>query len=120
MVDDRYVLLGRVVGTDRQEPELRGAAAAIPRGAALGPVSRLPLVFLFALQALVADGVVVRFDPLDPQTGPYPADSLTVPDSTQITGKHVNLPLPDCTASAALCTELGLINQLDGFNVQPR
>lgn len=81
---------------------------------------RIPVVFLFALQSLLADAVVVRFDPLDPRTGPYPSDSLTVPDSAQITGKRVNLPLPDCTAQGALCVELGLINQLDGFNVQPR
>jgi hypothetical protein len=83
-------------------------------------VLRIPVVFFFAVQALLADGVVVRFDPLDPQTGPYPADSLTAPDSAQITGRRINLPLPDCTVQAALCTELGLINQLDGFNIQPR
>ena len=54
------------------------------------------------------------------QHSPFPADSLTVSDSSQMTGKRVNLPLPDCTAQAALCAELGLVNQLDGFNLQPR
>jgi len=54
------------------------------------------------------------------QHSPFPADSLTVSDSSQITGKRVNLPLPDCTAQAALCAELGLVNQLDGFNLRPR
>ena len=54
------------------------------------------------------------------QGSPFPSDSLTVPDAAQITGKRVNLPLPDCNVQAALCAELALINQLDGFNVQPR
>ncbi len=82
------------------------------------------VLFFLTLTTLLADGttagVVVQFDPSNPQTGPYPADFLTVPDSAQITGKRVNLPLPDCSAQATLCAELALLNQLDGFNVQPR
>ncbi|HEY3838469.1 MAG TPA: Ig-like domain-containing protein, partial [Bryobacteraceae bacterium] len=72
------------------------------------------------LLASSASAVTVQFDPLNPQTGPFPADSLTVPDTTQITGKHVNLPLPDCNAQPGLCSMLALENQQDGFNVQPR
>src|ERR1039458_2543615 len=82
------------------------------------------VVFLLTLRTVFADGagggVIVRFDPTNPQTGPFPADSLTVPDTTEITGKRVNLPLPDCTALPTLCGQLALINQLDGFNIQPR
>src|SRR5436309_4742615 len=64
--------------------------------------------------------VVVQFDPSNPETGPFPTDFLTVPDSTQLTGRRVNLPLRNCDAQPSLCTQLGIINQLDGFNVQPR
>jgi len=74
---------------------------------------------LLAVNAAFADGVVVRFDPSNPQTGPFPTDFLTIADASQLTGKRVNLPLPDCTAAAALCTVLSQIDQLDGFNVQP-
>ncbi len=82
-------------------------------------MSRYALFFL-VLQTLRAAGVIVQFDPSDPRTGPFPTDFLTVPDSAQITGRRVNLPLPDCGAQPSLCAELSLINQLDGFNVQPR
>jgi hypothetical protein len=81
---------------------------------------KLLLVLGAGLTVLHAAGVVVRFDPSDPQTGPFPSDALTVPDATQATGRRVNLPLPDCDAQPSLCVELALINQLDGFNVQPR
>jgi hypothetical protein len=87
----------------------------------LTSVLKYPVVLLLALRALFADDAVkVQFNPQDPQTGPFPADSLTLPDSAQITGKRVNLPLPDCPTFPALCTELTMVNQLDGFNVQPR
>lgn len=84
------------------------------------PFAPLLLFFLCAIHALLADGVVVLFDDSNPQTGPFPADSFTVPDSAQITGKRVNLPLPNCTAQATLCAMLAQVNQFDGFNVQPR
>src|SRR6266849_5870383 len=76
--------------------------------------------FLLVLQTLLTGEVVVQFDPSNPEIGPYPSDFLTVPDSTQLTGRRVNLPLPNCDAQPSLCTHLGIINQLDGFNVQPR
>ncbi len=76
--------------------------------------------FLLVLQTLLTGEVVVQFDPSNPEIGPYPSDFLTVPDSTQLTGRRVNLPLPNCDAQPSLCTQLGIINQLDGFNVQPR
>jgi hypothetical protein len=87
-------------------------------------VSKYLVLLFLTLHAILAGGVPVgvnvQFDPGNPQTGPFPADSLTLPDPAQITGKRVNLPLPDCTAQAALCALLAQENQLDGFNVQPR
>ena len=78
------------------------------------------LIAACAAQLLCADPVIVTFNPTDPNAGPYPTDYLTVPDAAQLTGERVNLPLPDCTAQPTLCAELNLLNQLDGFNVQPR
>ncbi len=62
----------------------------------------------------------LRFEPLNPEVGPFPTDALTVPDASQKTGRRVNLPLPDCAAPGTRCVELAAVNQLDGFNLRPR
>ncbi len=80
----------------------------------------LSLTFQAVFASGTAGGVVVQFDPTNPEAGPFPADSFTVPDSAQVTGKRLDMPLPDCASLAALCAQLTLINELDGFNVQPR
>ena len=36
------------------------------------------------------------FDLHDPSIGPFPSDQFTVADASHITGRRVNLPLPDC------------------------
>jgi len=50
----------------------------------------------------------------------FPSDRLTVADPAQLTGKRVNLPKPDCAARPSDCNDVALINQLDGFDVDPR
>jgi hypothetical protein len=50
----------------------------------------------------------------------FPSDRLTTPDPRQATGRRVALPLPDCAADAAGCDEARLLNELDGFSVNPR
>jgi uncharacterized protein (TIGR03437 family) len=70
--------------------------------------------------ALHGAGITVRFQPSAPEVGPFPTDFLTSSDDQQITGRRINLPLPDCAAQPSACQELGLVNQLDGFNVAPR
>ena len=56
-----------------------------------------------------------------PDSGPFPSDSFTVADARQNTGRRVNLPMPaDCTANASECEDRAVLNQLDGFNMQPR
>ncbi len=50
----------------------------------------------------------------------FPSDRLTAPDPRQSTGRRVALPLPDCAADAAGCDEVRLVNELDGFSVNPR
>jgi hypothetical protein len=52
--------------------------------------------------------------------GPFPSNALTVADPAQKTGIRVNLPLPDCDAQTTDCETDRILNQLDGFQVQPR
>ncbi len=51
---------------------------------------------------------------------PFPSDRFTVLDSEQLTGLRVNLPLPNCGSNPSDCADITLLNQLDGFNLQPR
>ncbi len=50
----------------------------------------------------------------------FPSDRQTVPDPRQSTGRRVALALPDCGTDAAGCDEIRLVNELDGFSVNPR
>ena len=49
-----------------------------------------------------------------------PSDRQTVPDPRQSTGRRVALALPDCAVDPAGCDEIRLVNELDGFSVNPR
>ena len=69
------------------------------------------LILLCAPLTWAADVTVVSM---------FPTDELTIPDATQATGLRVNLPLPDCKAQPSTCAEIAALNQLDGFNVNPR
>ena len=51
---------------------------------------------------------------------PFPSDRFTAFDSHQLTGLRVNMPLPNCATRPSDCADLALVNQLDGFNLQPR
>jgi pimeloyl-ACP methyl ester carboxylesterase len=73
-------------------------------------VTRLLSLLLLSASAGFGETATVQF----------PSDLLTTPDDSQITGKRVNLPLPDCMVQAPQCAELTLANQLDGFSVRPR
>ena len=50
----------------------------------------------------------------------FPSDSLTVADAAQLTGRRVALPEPDCTTHPTDCNTVALLNQLDGFDLDPR
>lgn len=68
-----------------------------------------------------ASGTQALFDLTTPDTAPFPTNRYTVRDPSQITGLRVNLPLPsDCAHQGSLCNHLNLLNELDGFNIQPR
>src|SRR5262249_33725577 len=80
----------------------------------------LPDSILAAGAGAQSGGVRALFDLGQPTTGPFPANVFTVPDRTQNTGRHVNLPLPDCRVYVSDCEDLAVLNELDGFNLQPR
>ena len=64
--------------------------------------------------------VIPLFGLTAPADGPFPSDLFTVGDDTQNTGLRVSLPKPDCTVHISDCQDLDVINELDGFNLQPR
>ena len=51
---------------------------------------------------------------------PFPSNLYTTPDSTQLTGLRVDLPQPNCATNPSDCADVAVLNQLDGFNIQPR
>jgi hypothetical protein len=55
-----------------------------------------------------------------PESGVFPTDIFSVADDAQKTGLRIKLPLPDCAVRVSDCRDLALINELDGFNLQPR
>jgi hypothetical protein len=56
-----------------------------------------------------------------PTRSPFPSDYFTVADDAQLTGRRVNLPMPpDCATNRSECADRAVLNQLDGFNMQPR
>ena len=60
------------------------------------------------------------FDLGNPESGPFPSDRFTVADSSQLTGRRVDLPLPDRATRPTDYNDISIINTLDGFNLQPR
>jgi hypothetical protein len=66
-------------------------------------------------------GVQALFSLDSPTGGPFPSDWFTVQDNTQNTGRRVSLPpLLNCQVNISDCQDLAVINELDGFNLQPR
>lgn len=49
----------------------------------------------------------------------FPTNTLTVHDGSQLTGRRVALPLPDCTTNPTDCNSVRLLDQLDGFDIDP-
>src|SRR4051794_23402023 len=83
---------------------------------------KFALVLSLACFALHADTTVL-YDPSSPDTGPFPSDELTESDTQQLTGKRINLPFPQgCTPTSpeSVCSDVALLNQLDGFSVYPQ
>jgi hypothetical protein len=50
----------------------------------------------------------------------FPSDQLTVEDASQLTGRRLQLPLGDCDRRPSDCEDVRLVNELDGFDLDPR
>src|SRR5512136_295771 len=70
--------------------------------------------------AALADGVSVRFDLGDVAGAPFPSNRFTVFDGTQRTLRRVKLPKPDCAVQVTDCSDIEILNTLDGLSTQPR
>lgn len=85
---------------------------------------RRAIIFLVAIALLTPALALAQTHPLfnlqSTATSPFPSDRFTALDSQQLTGLRVNIPLPNCATNPSDCADLTLVNQLDGFNLQPR
>ena len=70
--------------------------------------------------AFATDGVRVRDDTSTPTGAIFPSNQYTVPDTSNVTMRRVNLPKPDCIVLPSWCADIDVINTLDGFSTQPR
>jgi hypothetical protein len=70
--------------------------------------------------AASAKGIELLIDRDDPAATLFPSNHFTIFDFAQNTFRRVNLPRPDCVAQPVACEDVGVINTLDGFSVQPR
>ncbi|HEX7315182.1 MAG TPA: Ig-like domain-containing protein [Pyrinomonadaceae bacterium] len=77
-------------------------------------------LILLAPAAAAASGVHPLFNLQSVTQSPFPSDRFTVPDPSQRTNLRVNLPSPNCATNPSDCQDVALLNQLDGFNTQPR
>ena len=80
-------------------------------------VACVVLAFLVPVTALAVE---VLFDAHDRTKTIFPSDRFTLSDSSQNTGRRVNLAKPDCTLNIVRCWDIDVLNTLDGFNIQPR
>lgn len=78
------------------------------------------VLMVLASAAAPASSVHPLFDVNSTTQSPFPSDRFTLPDSGQNTGLRVNLPFPNCATNPSDCLDVALLNQLDGFNTQPR
>ena len=85
----------------------------------------LKLILLFASATLFASAqTTVLYRPDSPTVGPFPSNVLTTLDTRQATGLRIAVgpAFDSCGAgtSPSVCSNTNLLNQLDGFSVNPR
>ncbi|MGZ4842413.1 MAG: hypothetical protein ACXV5J_11750, partial [Candidatus Angelobacter sp.] len=85
---------------------------------------RRTIIFLVAAALLTPALALAETHPMfnlqSTTQSPFPSDRFTVFDSQQLTGLRVNVPSPNCATNPSDCADIALVNQLDGFNPQPR
>ena len=79
------------------------------------PRSRLTPLLLVLFATLAAPGAAPAASP-----SIFPTDALTVADAEQVTGRRVALVPPPCSARPSDCNDVRLVNELDGFDLDPR
>ncbi len=77
-------------------------------------------LLLLPTPAQAAGVVQPLWDITTPSGGPFPTDIFTTADPTQLTGRSVDLPKPNCATRPSDCEDVDVLNDLDGFNPQPR
>ncbi len=88
------------------------------RGSRVSALITTPLIGLAFVSLAHSTGV--RTNDSDLQFALFPSDRYTVPDQNQLTGLRVALRKPDCSVHVSDCGDVDVVNELDGFNVQPR
>jgi len=99
---------------------LAALAERMLRSSVLSGLVVVASVLAAAPRAASAADVSPLFDLSAPEKGPFPSDRFTVADPHQLTGRRIDMPLPDCKKLPSDCDELAIVNELDGFNLQPR
>jgi hypothetical protein len=83
-----------------------------------------PTFCLICFWRILAAEVTVRFEPTSLSIGPFPNNALSIKDNKQQTGIRIDLPAMESTcsdmAAISVCSNRDLLNQLDGFSVNPR
>ena len=90
---------------------------------AMNNLTRFALIFslvLFGPTLASASGVHPLFNLQAITQSPFPSNRFTVADNRQNTNIRVNLPFPNCATHPSDCLDVALLNELDGFNTQPR
>ena len=76
---------------------------------------RVPVLLVLSVIAVAGTAGCVK-----PPPTILPNDGFSVADASQATGRRMNFPLPNCTQNPSVCDEIRLINQLDGWDIDPR
>lgn len=90
------------------------------RSPTLRPALAALLCCAAGLPSFASAATSVRYELSSIDGSPFPSDHFTRADWRQLTGRRVALPMPDCAIQPSDCADVSLLNQLDGFNVQPR
>jgi dienelactone hydrolase len=80
--------------------------------------ARLEVEFLE--ERCLLSAVHAMFDLGSTAGGAFPSDRFTLADTTQNTGRRVDLPLPNPATHLSDYQDTQVLNTLDGFNLQPR
>ncbi|NDZ18696.1 hypothetical protein C7T35_16145 [Variovorax sp. WS11] len=70
--------------------------------------------------SVAGSNVAVQFSVSDPDAAPFPSDRYTAVDPTQLSGRRIALPKPNCAVRVSDCQDIEVLNTLDGFSVTPR